>query len=185
MRRLLIVSLLLVPSIALAQRGGSRGGSPRRGAADGETPPMPTGPALRIRDLEDMSPIKLLIDKRKDLKLTDAQLAGLKAAEPTLKTKNEPLFRTVDSLLSRMRPSLNSSDEERARIREARMAVINTVGDLRVNYDAAAKDALATLDPEQQTKANELLSRQHDEAQKTLMEKLGGGGRRGGEPPPR
>jgi hypothetical protein len=186
MRRLLLVTFLLVPSLAVAQRGGgSRSGGDRGRSAGSDVPPMPTGPALRTRDLEDMSPVKLLIDKHKDLKLSDAQINALKASEPALKSKNEPIFHVVDSLLGRMRPSLNGSDEERARIREARMDVMSAIGDVRANYDAAAKDALATLDPEQQTKANELLAKQHEESQKMLAEKLGGGRRGGGGEPPR
>ncbi len=184
MRRLLLVTLLLAPSIALAQRGGGSRAGAR--TPNNDFPALPSGPQLRTRDLEDMSPIKLLVDKHKDLKLTDAQITALKASEPALKTKNEPLFKIVDSLVGRMRPSLNSSDEERTRIREARMGVMSTIGDIRANYDAAAKDALATLDPEQQTKANELLARQREDSQKMLAEKMGGGRRGGdGDRPPR
>jgi hypothetical protein len=180
MRRFLIVSLLLAPSIALAQRGGgSRGGGGNR-TPNSDFPPMPSGPSLRTRDLEDMSPVKLLIDKRKDLKLTDAQLSALKASEQPLKARNEPIFKTVDSLVGKLRPSMNPSDEERSRMRETRNALMSTLGDLRAVYESVQKNALASLDAEQQTKANELLAKQHEESQKMLAEKLGGG-RRGGE----
>jgi hypothetical protein len=98
MRRLLIAALLFVPSLALAQRGGASSQAAKHTEMDPQTA---SGPTLRTRDIEDMSPIKLLIDKRKDLKLTDAQLSGLKDAEPKLKEANAPLLKQVDSLMRR------------------------------------------------------------------------------------
>ena len=183
MRRLLIATLLVVPSIALAQRGGGGGRSQATSHTRSPDEAFPSGPALRTRDLDDMNPVKLLIDKRKDLKLTDAQLANIKAAEPKLKQTNEPLFKAVDSLVHEMRPG-NGSDEDRARMRDARMGLMTTLAEVNANYDAAAKEAIAGLDADQQTKANELLAKQKEEGQKTVMEKLGGGRRGGGDRPP-
>jgi hypothetical protein len=184
MRRLLIVSLILIPSLATAQRTKSAATS--RTKMD-ESQPLPTGPSLKVRDIEDMNPIRLLIDKRKDLKLTDAQLAAFKASEPQVKDKAQPLLKTVDSLLHEMRPASNNADQERIRIGSVRRDLMSTMGDISTAYDAAAKEAVATLTPEQQTKANELLAKQHEDNQKTLMEKLGGGTPRGGggDRPPR
>ena len=100
-RRLAVIALLLVPAISLAQRGG-------RTQADRKTPLFdkeegPKGPTLRVRDIEDQSPLKLLIDKRKDLKLSDAQLSQLKDSETKLKDVNAPLYKAVDSLIRDMR----------------------------------------------------------------------------------
>jgi hypothetical protein len=182
MRRILSVlaCLAVLPSIALAQRGG--GG---RTQADRHTPMFdkdegPKGPSLRPRDLEDASPIKLLIDKRKDLKLTDAQMTALKGSESQLKDKNAPLFKAVDSLVHEMKPPMNPSDETRAHAQDAGRSLMAAVRDIRANYDAAAKDIVATFDAEQQTKANEMLAKQKDDADKDIREKMGqGGGRKG------
>jgi hypothetical protein len=131
---------------------------------------------LRVRDVEDQSPIKLLIDKRKDLKLTDAQLSQLKDTESKLKDKNAPLLKAVDSLVRDMRSAASSqSDEARSRARNARMGLMTTLGDVRANYDASAKDAVAALDPDQQSKAAELLEKQKQEMERFFQERLGGG----------
>src|SRR5207342_1478591 len=114
-RRLAVVALLLVPGISLAQRGG-------RTQADRKTElfpkeEAPKGPTLRVRDIEDQSPLKLLIDKRKDLKLSDAQLSELKDAETKLKDVNAPLFKAVDSLIRDMRSgSASPNDQAKAKL---------------------------------------------------------------------
>lgn len=132
-------------------------------------------PALRVRDIEDQSPIKLLIDKRKDLKLSDAQLGQLKDSEGKLKEKNEPLLKAVDSLARELRYAAGSpSEESRTRARNARMGLLNTVGEIRSNYDASAKEALATFDADQQTKANELIDKLKQETDKLIRERVAG-----------
>jgi hypothetical protein len=181
-RRLLVALLLVVPSIAVAQRGGGRTQSDRKTPLFDKEDAF-KGPAIRVRDIEDLSPIKLLIDKRKDLKLTDAQLAQFKDAEGKLKEKNAPLFKAVDSLVHEMRNAgAQSSDEARARGRNAREGLMEAIKDARGNYDASAKEAVAQLDADQQTKANEMIEKQRVEGDKTIRERLSGG-ERGGERP--
>ena len=181
MKRTLAVlaCLAVLPSIGLAQRGGGRT------QADRYTPlfdkdDAPKGPTLRPRDLEDQSPIKLLMDKRKDLKLTDEQVNALKAAESQLKDKNAPLLRAVDSLVREMKPPLNPTDESKAKMRDASSSLTTTIRGIRANYDEAVKPILATLGAEMQAKANEMLAKQKEEGDKTIREKVGGaGGRKG------
>ena len=179
-RRLAVAALLFVPSLALAQRGG-------RSQADKKTPlfdkeEMPKGPTLRVRDIEDQSPLKLLIDKRKDLKLSDAQVSQLKDSETKLKDVNAPLFKAVDSLIRDMRfGSQSPSDQARTRVREARSGLMDVLKDINTSYDTPVKDLLAQLDPEQQSKAKELMEKQRQDGDKMLREKLSPGG--GGERP--
>jgi hypothetical protein len=179
--RPLIAALVLLPSIAAA--GAAQRGT---GSAAGKKTEMfddrsaPAGPTLRARDIEDQSPLKLLIDKRKDLKLTDAQLSQLKDAEPRLKDRNAALLNSADSLLHEMKPSSGSpSDADRQRIGSARMKLMSVVDAIRANNDAAAKEAIAPLDMEQQTKANEVLARQREDFDRMLRSKLGTGDNRG------
>ncbi len=81
-RYIAFVALAVVPSLTLAQRGsGTKTQSTEKTDLFKGADAAPVGPSLRVRDLEDESPLKLLIDKHKDLKLTDAQIAQLKSSE--------------------------------------------------------------------------------------------------------
>jgi hypothetical protein len=182
-RLLVLVMLLAVPTLAAAQRGGRSQADKRTELFDKDSSSR-QAPQLRVRDVEDQSPIKLLIDKRKDLKLTDAQVSQLKDSEGKLKEKNAPLLKAVDSLVRDLRSGMSSqSDEARSRARNARMGLMTTLSDVRANWDASAKDALATFDADQQGKATELLDKQKQETEKMLQERIGGAGPRGGERP--
>lgn len=181
-KRLLVISALLaLPSLAISQR--TRSQADKRTELFDKDSSSRLPPVLRVRDVEDQSPIKLLIDKRKDLKLSEAQLSQLKDSESKLKEKNAPLLKAVDSLARDLRSGLGSqSDDARSRTRNARMGLMTTLSEVRWNYDASAKDALATFDADQQSKATELLDKQKQEAEKLLQERIGVGAR-GGERP--
>jgi hypothetical protein len=177
-RHFVLVALLVLPAIATAQRS-------RAGVRDPNALKMdegPQGPALRPRDVEELSPLRLLIDKRKDLKLSDAQVDAMKQAEKKQKDANEPLMKAIDSLVHEMRPPLNRTPESDARMRDARVSLQETIGKVREAYDASAKEALAGFDADQQTKANEMLARLKEEGDKRLREKMRPAGSRGGEP---
>jgi hypothetical protein len=176
----LALSLIALPTFAAAQRARTQ--SDKRTELF-DKPDFPKGPSLRVRDIEDMSPLKLLIDKRKDLKLTDAQIVSFKDAEGTLKEQNAPLYKSVDSLLRDMRGS-GMAPADRAKIMNARNGMFGVIDEIKVNYDAAAKEAVATLDAEQQTKANELIAKQREDGDKNVRQRLSAGGdRRDGQPP--
>ena len=170
-RRLLIATVLVTaPSVLFAQRSGRTQADKKTDLMDKQE--MPKGVDIRVRDLEDQSPLRLLIDKRKDLKITDPQLSQLKDADAKLKEKNAPLYKSADSLIRATRLTSDAPDRDKARARSARgdlMDVIKSVGE---NYDAARKDAVALLDAEQQPKANELLDKQKEEAEKFMRERL-------------
>jgi hypothetical protein len=177
-RSLYLFALVLAPGLALAQRGG------KTRAADHESmfgkDDQPQGPALRPRDIEDFSPLRRFVDKRKDLKLNDSQVDALKKSEDQLKKTNEPLMKAVDSLVREMKPPLNMTPEAKSRIDDASAALRETIGKVNESYDAAAKAALATFDADQQTKANEVLAELKQDAEKRMREKLGGRGGMGG-----
>jgi hypothetical protein len=187
-RRIAILSLVLIPAVAFAQRGGAGGGfgGGRAGRTeDWNRIDKDNAGALQLsnKDLENISPIKLLIDKRKDLKLTDQQQKQLKDADDALKTRNQPLFKALDSLRAELKRPATSDD---ARPLTTRGEVTRVVGEVRANYEAALKDALALLDEGQQKTATELVGKQNEDAEKMLSEKLGGRGGgmgRGGRPP--
>lgn len=182
-RLLLLTALLLVPTIASAQRRGGAGGFGRDDGANYSGPGAIPGLQLSNGDLEDMSPIKLLIDKRKDLKLSDEKLKELKDVENKLKEKVKPSFKALDSLRREIRGPANGrgSDEDRSRAMSARGSVTSVVTTIRESYEAAYKDALPLFDESQRQMANDLVEKQKAQSEETLKEKLGGpgGGRRG------
>ena len=170
-RRLLVTTTLLVaPSILLAQRGGRTQADKRTELMDKAE--IPKGIDVRVRDLEDQSPLHLLIDKRKDLNLTDAQLSQLKDAEEKLKEKNAPTYKSADSLIRATRLTASSSDAEKSRAQSARGTLMEVIKTLNESYDAARKDAVALLDAQQQPKANEMLDKQRQDAEKFLRDRM-------------
>lgn len=173
-RRLLIASALLAtPSLLFAQRGGRTQADKRTELMDKSE--IPKGIDIRVRDLEDQSPLHVLVDKRKDLKLTDAQLSQLKESEDKLKEKNAPLYKSADSLIRASRLTSTSSDADKSRAQSARGTLMEVVKSLNESYDGARKEAVALLDSEQQTKANELLDKQKAEDEKFIRERLSRG----------
>jgi hypothetical protein len=172
-RTTLLAALILLPlGTAAAQKG--RSAATKHEDATYADKDLPTGPAIRGRDLEDLSPIKLLIDKRKDLKLTDPQIDALKKSDEQLKEKNQPLYKAIDSLARAMRPPMNPSPESQARIRDARHSLDETIGTIRTNYEAAGTEATASFDADQKAKATELLGKLNEDADKRVRDKMKG-----------
>jgi hypothetical protein len=101
----------LVPSIALAQRGGGMGGmggmggrraggmGGNRGGTTREAPKFPDA-----KDLQKYNPAALLIDKRKKISLSDSQVTALKALQLAINERNAPLLVRYDSVRSAYRP---------------------------------------------------------------------------------
>lgn len=190
--RLALALIVLLPAAASAQRGGGGGGgSSADGTAGGfkggkkadwsgvEKSTLPPGPSISGKDFEKASPLADLLDKKKDLKLSDAQVTTLKEADSKLREANAARFKLVDSLKKEMKPGPESEDE--ARVVIAREAMMGVVRDIRTSFDAAAKDAVATFDEAQQKTAQDVLKKNAEEMQELLRNKMGGGGR-GGPP---
>jgi Zn-dependent metalloprotease len=180
-RALLIAFAFALPSIAAGQRGG--------GASSGATKKSDffdrsdaAGPTLRVRDLEDASSIKLLIDKRKDLKLNDAQVNALKDAENKTKDKNAPTFKIVDSLVHELKVIAGKKDmteQDRTRAAMMQTGLRNAVTEALDHYDEASKAVVATFDQDQTAKATELMTNQRADAEKQIRQRMGppmGGG---------
>jgi hypothetical protein len=171
-------ALSVHPFPALAQRGGGGGGGGRdRGTKPPDYSAM-SGSTIKLsnKDIENVSPLKLLIDKRKDLKLTDDQLAKLKDQEDKLKESMKPSFGALDSLRRIATPAGRSPDEgDKARMMDTRRRFTEVVTGIRVQYDGAATDAVSLLDETQQQQAKDLLQKQRAEADDMIRDKLGGG----------
>ena len=174
-----VLVLAVLPSLAAAQRRAGMGGS--KDADFGFAGAAAAGPSITGRDLEKASPLTFLIDKKKDLKLNDVQLATIKSSEGKLRDANVERYKAIDSLKKQLRPG--SSAEDEARVAIARDALMDVVKEIRASYDSAAKESVNALDEPQQRTAQELLSKHGEEMQQMLREKLGGHGGRGGRPP--
>ncbi len=190
-RNALAVALLL-PSLLTAQRGGGGGfGGSKKPDMNAIAPKTgPSGPTISPKDFENASVFKLFLDKKKDLKLTDAQLVAMKESDAKLKEANKARFVIMDSLKRDAKPRTSGtpSAEDEAILVIARESLRGVVADIRSSYDAAAKDAVSSLDESQKPAAEKLMEKYHEEMQDMLREKLGGrggapGGGRGGRPP--
>ena len=184
---LLLALLLLVPIAAEAQRrGGGGGGGGRGGGRRADFKNMGAGNmpiSISNKDIESMSPVKVLLDKKKDLTLTDDQVKQLKALDVTLKTNNDTLWKAVDSLRKEMKVNNNAANPqvEQIRVRGARTSMVEVIKALKESFDAAEPDALKVLTEDQQKTAGDLLEKHQAEAESMLQEKLGGG-KGGGRP---
>jgi Spy/CpxP family protein refolding chaperone len=189
---LALIALAIVSTTASAQSGmDQKRGTGREADWGAVLKDNRVGMKLSNGDVEDMDPVKRLIDKRKDLKLTDEQQQKLKDIQAKSKETNKLLFKQLDSLRQAMRPRAGfDEDADRARMSLAREAASNTVINIRANYAAGLEEAKPILTADQMPKADELLKKQSEDAQETLLKQrgpamggAGGGGRRGGRPP--
>jgi hypothetical protein len=179
MSRLTVVAaaVLLVPALAFAQSRGGRGmGGSKEADWNEVTKDIPKGPTISGKDFAEASPLAMLLDKKKDLKLTEAQVGSITEAETKLQSDNAARFAIVDSLKKAMKPSIAPTAEDEARVALSREAMMGVVRDIRGSFDAASKASVGSLDADQQKKAEELLGKHAEKMQKMLREKMGGGG---------
>lgn len=176
--RLAVIALVIVPALASAQRRSSRGSS-RANWDEVTSTSSRSGIQLSTKDVEKMSPIKLLLDKKKDLKLTDDQQNTVKGLEGKLDEKNKPLLETLDSLRKETKiSSSRPSDEDVAKAAIAHSAFVDLLARIRSSYDSSLTEAMPVLDATQQATAKELLAKQRSETAETIREKLSSGNRR-------
>jgi hypothetical protein len=183
--RFAVAALMCLPGIAAAQKKGMGTGK----EADWDavaTKSAPAGPTISSKDFEKASPYRLMLDKKKDLKLTDAQQVATKEADAALLAANADRFKLLDSLKKDAKPKTSGtpSTEDELRMVLAQDAMSGVVRDIRTSFDAAAKQGLPGLDEAQQKSHQELMKKYDEEMQEMLREKMGGrGGRSGGGPP--
>jgi len=180
---------MLAPAVAAAQKK-EMGTGKKEDWSDVASKSAPAGPTISSKDFEKASPYKLMLDKKKDLNLTDAQVGAAKEADAKLLAANADRFKLLDSLKKDAKPKTSGtpSTEEELRLVLARDALTGVVGDIRMSFDAAAREGLPGLDESQQKASQELMKKYNEEMQDMLREKMGGrggapGGRGRGGPP--
>ena len=177
----ILVTLVLIPAVAYAQRGdgGSTGSSRVRGEPTANWKAVlganSGGIKLSSKDIENISPVKLLVDKRKDLQLSDDEVNQLKDLQTRLTAQNQDSFKALDSLRRESQPPAREpNDDDRARMGSARRAFAATVQTIRDSYNASVNDALTILNEAQRKTAGELLDKQRKDVDSMLHDKLGG-----------
>jgi hypothetical protein len=177
-RSVALITLVLIPTFADAQR---RVRGERRADWDAVESNSQSLPKINKGDLEGFSAIKLIVDKKKDLKLTDDQLSKLKDLDKKEEAQLEGLFKQLDSLrnATRVRPG-EDPDQEKARTSLARQDLMDIVRNIRANYDSTFQWALPLLDDGQKKTATELVEKERAEVEEDVRGKLGGGGRSSG-----
>lgn len=176
--RFTVAALVLLPTVAFAQKKGMGSKDANWDAVASKAPLA--GPTISAKDFEEATPFKFILDKKKDLKLTDAQITTFKASEAALKESNKQRFGTLDSLRKEARPKTSGtpSAEEEARMAIAKDALQGLVREVQSSYDDAAKLALPMLDEPQRPEAQKAIDKYHSEMSDMLREKMGSG--RGG-----
>ena len=186
-RKVGLLVFCLLPLSAEAQRGSgappvTTGPRITRGREEVDYRRMGAGTGsitISNKDIESLNPLKVLLDNKKDLALTDDQVTQFKSFDATLKTRNDTLFHQLDSLRKAMKPSTATPEVERLRVRGVRTSLVGVIRAIREHYDAVEPDAVGSLSESQQKAATELMDLHQQKAEAMLMEKLGGG-RRGG-----
>jgi hypothetical protein len=179
-RKLAVLALLilLVPSLVEAQRR-SRTRGDKEANWDAIEQNASSGPRFSAKDIEGLSAIRILVDKRKDLKLSDEQAKQLRDLGKKEDDATKAQFAVVDSLKTALRSRAGSDpDAERARVSIAQQELMNVIGQIRASYDATFKEALPLLDEPQQKAATALVEKERADAEEELREKISSG--RGG-----
>ena len=175
--------LLAVPTVADAQ-GRTRGD--KTANWDQIESANPSGPRVTRKDVEAFSGIGIVVDRRKDLKLSDDQVRQLRDLARREEGAVEPRFAAFDSLRAAMRSRAGvDADEERARTTIARQELMTAIGAIRSVYDSTLTGALSVLDETQRTMARDVVAKAQTEADEKLRERFrgtrtGGGGGGGG-----
>jgi hypothetical protein len=189
--RLFAVALAAcIPAAVFAQRsrGGSSDPTP---APDASASPSSSAKSPTSRDLADLNPAALLINKRKKVPLADSTVAQLKAVEKKINERNAQFFTTYDSV-RKWTVSLNSqnaatqgfglhggvadakiaapvvSPAEQAKMQASMRDLRALMADYRERRKADVTDALAAVPDAGQKAATDLLGQQDGDLDRLL-----------------
>jgi hypothetical protein len=171
--RSLILAAAIVPSLALAQRGGGRGRSDDTPAGPRSAPQRPLPSA---RDLEDLNPASLLVDKRKKIGLIDETVAQLKTLAATIEERNKSALSAYDSVRRKVRPPNFSDKTSQApsaggqqEMQQAMMGMRQILQRVRAQRTADTEEAIKLVtDDALKKKALEFLKDQDEDFDKVL-----------------
>ena len=159
-RLIIVAAIMIVPTIVAAQRGGGGGG--RRGGGGGRDQSGSESAKdgqLKSDDIEKLNPAKILLDKRKDLKIDDAQKAQLETIATRYEWNTRVFVTKVDSL-----QGVPGSGK--------RSALVEALGSVRQEFDTASAHSLSVLTETQRPQAAKLMEKPTAEIE-TQLEKAG------------
>jgi hypothetical protein len=188
-----LIALLIVtaPAVAGAQRGGANIRGERAGNVGGRGFALP-----RSSDLEDHSPVGVVLDRKKKLALSDSQVTALKEIAKQLHDKNADFYRMWDSVRVAMRSAgggafgaagggrgtaeiTGMSPVDQERLATARTTSMGLMRAMREGDEWSRQETLKVLTAEQKTKAEEFWKEDAED----FGGKLPGGGMPGGGMP--
>jgi hypothetical protein len=167
-RRLFLVGALLgFPALAPAQRRPSGGGSSSYGGSSKPGQSKLDGVKIdkemfSTKDLQKENMVAFVLDKKKDLKLTDDEVKALKEINDQLKDSVKTSMKALDSIADQMRRHDDNAPDRGDR-QAARVFSDSYISGVRAQYDASLKVALAKLTDEQQKSANEMIEARRKE----------------------
>jgi hypothetical protein len=185
-----LVSTVCIPSIALAQRTRGGGGDPPTSSAPSSSSSS-SAKAPSARDLQDMNPASLLIDKKKKASLPDSTVAQLKAVEKKINDRNAQFFATYDSVhkwtrsVSAAGPVAqgagmhggvgdqalaagSNSAAEQAQMQSSMRELRKMMAEYRDRHSTDATEALAVVPDAQKKAATDLLNSQSGDLDKLI-----------------
>ncbi len=191
--RLLIALLIATaPAIVGAQRGSTNIRGERAGNVGGRGFALP-----RSSDLEDHSPVGVVLEKKKKLALSDSQVTALKEIARQLHDKNADFYRMWDSVRVAVRSAgggafgaagggrgtaeiTGMSPVDQERLATARTTSMGLMRAMREGDEWSRQETRRVLTADQKTKAEAFWKEDAED----FSEKLPGGGMpRGGRPP--
>lgn len=191
-RWLIALLIAVAPALAGAQRGSVNVRGERAGNVGGRGFALP-----RSSDLEDHTPVGVVLEKKKKLALSDSQVTALKEIAGQLHEKNADFYRMWDSVRVAMRSAgggafgaagggrgtaeiTGMSPVDQQRLATARTTSMGLMRAMHAGDEWSRQETLKVLTAEQKTKAEEFWK---DDAE-DFGSKLPGGGMPGGGRPP-
>lgn len=191
-RVLIALLIATAPSFVVAQRAGANIRGERAGNVGGRGFALP-----KSSDLEDHSPVGVVLDQKKKLALSDSQVTALKEIAKQLHEKNADFYRMWDSVRVAMRSAgggafgaagggrgtaeiTGTSPVDQERLATARTTSMGLMRAMREGDEWSRQETLKVLTAEQKAKAEDFWK---DDAE-DFGAKLPGGGMPGrGRPP--
>src|SRR4051812_17320294 len=109
------------------------------------------------KELDKQNPIAILLDRKKDIKLSDDEQKQLKSLNDMLKDSTKVYFKTLDSAQKEMKNG--GSDMAAGQRMILRSLLQQTSDSVTARYDAALKDAMGKIAAERHQAATDALEK--------------------------